>query len=134
MKKKYLICILILIIIIPLFLIIYPINKNNKYQKDLIKDIYNNTNIKEIKYLNKDNNYYIIKTKDKVIVLDLNYEEVYNIDLSLLQSSNLELVYRRNNLYYEKKIREDKKITYQFYDVETNDFVYKTSLGIILEI
>ncbi len=129
MKKKYLICILILIIIIPLFLIIYPINKNNKYQKDLIKDIYNNTNIKEIKYLNKDNNYYIIKTKDKVIVLDLNYEEVYNIDLSLLQSSNLELVYRRNNLYYEKKIREDKKITYQFYDVETNDFVYETSLG-----
>ena len=129
MKKKYLICILILIIIIPLFLIIYPINKNNKYQKDLIKDIYNNTNIKEIKYLNKDNNYYIIKTKDKVIVLDLNYEEVYNIDLSLLQSSNLELVYRRNNLYYEKKIIEDKKITYQFYDVETNDFVYETSLG-----
>lgn len=129
MKKKYLICILILIIIIPLFLIIYPITKNNKYQKDLIKEIYNNTNIKEIKYLNKDNNYYIIKTKDKVIVLDLNYEEVYNIDLSLLQSSNLELVYRRNNLYYEKKIREDKKITYQFYDVETNDFVYETSLG-----
>ena len=129
LKKNYLICILILIIIIPLFLIIYPINKNNKYQKDLIKDIYNNTNIKEIKYLNKDNNYYIIKTKDKVIVLDLNYEEVYNIDLSLLQSSNLELVYRRNNLYYEKKIREDKKITYQFYDVETNDFVYETSLG-----
>ena len=129
MQKKYLICILILIIIIPLFLIIYPITKNNKYQKDLIKDIYNNTNIKEIKYLNKDNNYYIIKTKDKVIVLDLNYEEVYNIDLSLLQSSNLELVYRRNNLYYEKKIREDKKITYQFYDVETNDFVYETSLG-----
>ena len=108
MKKKYLICILILIIIIPLFLIIYPITKNNKYQKDLIKDIYNNTNIKEIKYLNKDNNYYIIKTKDKVIVLDLNYEEVYNIDLSLLQSSNLELVYRRNNLYYEKKIRAPK--------------------------
>ena len=129
MKKKYLICILILIIIIPLFLIIYPITTNNKYKKDLIKDIYNNTNIKEIKYLNKDNNYYIIKTKDKVIVLDLNYEEVYNIDLSLLQSSNLELVYRRNNLYYEKKIREDKKITYQFYDVETNDFVYETSLG-----
>lgn len=129
MKKKYLIFILILIIIIPLFLIIYPITKNNKYQKDLIEDIYNNTNIKEIKYLNKDNNYYIIKTKDKVIVLDLNYEEVYNIDLSLLQSSNLELVYRRNNLYYEKKIREDKKITYQFYDVETNDFVYETSLG-----
>ena len=129
MKKKYLICILILIIIIPLFLIIYPITKNNKYQKDLIKDIYNNTNIKEIKYLNKDNNYYIIKTKDKVIVLDLNYEEVYNIDLSLLQSSNLELVYRRNNLYYEEKIREKNKITYQFYDVETNDFVYETSLG-----
>ena len=129
MKKKYLICILILIIIIPLFLIIYPITKNNKYQKDLIKDIYNNTNIKEIKYLNKDNNYYIIKTKDKVIVLDLNYEEVYNIDLSLLQSSNLELVYRRNNLYYEEKIREGKKITYQFYDIKTNDFIYETSLG-----
>lgn len=131
MKKKYLIPILIiiLIIIIPLSIIIYPTIQDSKYKKNLIKDIYKSTTVKEIDYLNKDNNYYIIKTKDKVIVLDLNYEEVYTIDLTSLKDSNLELVYRRNNLYYEEKTKEKNKITYKFYDVQTNEFVYETSLG-----
>lgn len=128
-KKKIIITILILIIIIPLIIIILPVNKNNKYQDKLINNIYNNTDIKKIKNINKDNNYYIIELKDKVIVLDLNYEEVYKIDKKDIQESNLELVYRRNKLYYEKKVRKNNKLTYIFYDVTTNEEAYKTVLG-----
>ena len=69
--------------------------KNNNYEKQLLDIIYNNTNIKDIEYLNKDNNYYIIKTKEKVMVLDLNYEEVLSLDIKELYQSNLELVYRK---------------------------------------
>lgn len=129
MKKKLLIIIPVLVIIILLFVFFYPVIENNSYQNKLKESIYENTDIKEIIYLNKDNNYYVIKTSSKVLVLDLNYEEVYSCEISQLVDSDLELVYRRNNLYYEEKIKDNKKITYKFYDVKTNEFAYETSVG-----
>ena len=90
MNKKVLITILITIILLIFSIILYPVIKNNNYQKKLLNNIYENTDLKDIKYLNKDNNYFIIKTKDKVIVLDLNYEEAYSISTSEIKKSNLE--------------------------------------------
>lgn len=129
-KKVIIISIIILIILIILFsLLIYPVITNNHYEERLINNIYNNTKYKNIDYINKDNNYYILKAKNKVIVLDLNYEEKLSLDTNKLAKNNLELVYRRNNLYYEEKIKEDKKIIYNFYDVETNELKYTRTLG-----
>jgi len=128
-KKKILIAIFIIIILIPSLVIMYPIIKNNNYKKELLNNIYNNTDIKEITYINKDNNYYIIKTEENVIVLDLNYEEKLSFDINKLKDNNLELVYRRNNLYYEEKIKEEDKLIYKFYNVETGILEYETSLG-----
>ena len=68
-------------------------------------------------------------TKDKVLVLDLNYEEKVSIDIKRLKDKNLELVYRRNNLYYEEKVKDDGKIIYRFYNVETCELEFETSLG-----
>ena len=129
MKKKIIITVISLIIIVPLFIILFPVIKNTRYEKRLLDKIYNNTNYTDIVCLNKDNNYYIIKTKNNVIVLDLNYEEIVLIDLNNIIESDLELVYRRNNLYYEEKIRENGKIIYKFYNVETFELEYETSLG-----
>lgn len=129
MRKKILIISLIVIIVVPLLIIIYPVSKNNNYEKKLLNNIYDNTDITDITYLNKDNNYYIIKTNDKVLVLDLNYEEKLSLDITKLQDSNLELVYRRNNLYYEEKVKEEEKLIYKFYNVETGVLEYQTSLG-----
>lgn len=129
MKKKIVILVICLIIIVPLSAIIFPVMRNNAYEKELFNDIYNNTGYKDIKYLNKDNNYYIIKTKDKVLVLDLNYEEIISVPVNKLKDKNLELVYRRNKLYYEDKVKDDGKLKYKFYDVETCELEYETSLG-----
>ena len=129
MKKKVLLVVLIMIIIVPLFIVIYPVIKNNNYEKNMLDDIYNNTDIKDITYLNKDNNYYVIKTNEKVLVLDLNYEEVLSLDINDIEDSSLELVYRRNNLYYEEKIIDGSKITYHFYNIKTNELEYSASLG-----
>lgn len=129
MKKKYIILLIILIIIIPLSIIFYPVIKNNNYENELYEIIYKNTDYKEITYLNKDNNYYILKVKDKVIVLDLNYEEKLSLDIKELYESNLDLVYRRNNLYYEEKVKDDEKLVYNFYDVYTNELSYTRVLG-----
>jgi len=129
LKKKLIIFSIILIIIISLSVLLYPTIKNKNYKKNIIYIIYKNTEYREITYLNKDNNYYIIKTNTKVIVLDLNYEEISSIGIDKLSQSNLELVYRRNKLYYEEKKKEKNKVIYKFYDVETNKLEYETSLG-----
>lgn len=129
MKKRLLIVALVLLVLIVFLIIIYPIIKNNNYIEGIKNDIYKNTEIEDITYLNKDNNYYILKTNDKVIVLDLNYEMVYNISISEIYESELELVYRRNNLFYEEKISEENKIIYKFYDIITNEFVYEAKVG-----
>ena len=129
MNKKILIIILIIISILPIGIIIYPVIENNKYQNKLLDNIYENTSIKNIEYLNKDNNYYIIKTKDKVTVLDLNYEEIYSINTNELIDSNLDLTYIRNNLYYKERKKENNKLVYKYFDVKTNEEVYTTTLG-----
>ncbi len=129
MKKKYIIILLTILLISVLIIYIYPTERNNKYKQKLIKDIYQNTTIKDIKYLNKDNNYYIIIAEDKVVVLDLNYEEVYSIDKNKIKDSTKDITYRRGNIYYEEKIKEKEKLTYNFYNVETEELEYQISLG-----
>lgn len=129
MSKKSVFILLIVFIVLILGMYIYPSIKNDNYQKRLISDIYKNTDIKDIEYLNKDNNYYVVKDSDKVIVLDLNYEEVYSIDKSKLKDNDLDLVYRRNNLYYEEKIRDGDNLTYNFYNIDNNELAYQVLLG-----
>ena len=108
MSKKSLFILLMVFIVLILGIYIYPSIKNDNYQKRLISDIYKNTDIKDIEYLNKDNNYYVVKDRDKVIVLDLNYEEVYSIDKSKLKDNNL---------------------TYNFYNIDNNELAYQVLLG-----
>lgn len=129
MSKKSVFILLMVFIVLILGIYIYPSIKNDNYQKRLINDIYKNTDIKDIEYLNKDNNYYVVKDRDKVIVLDLNYEEVYSIDKSKLKDNDLDLVYRRNNLYYEEKIRDGDNLTYNFYNIDNNELAYQVLLG-----
>lgn len=129
MSKKSVFILLMVFIVLILSIYIYPSIKNDNYQKRLISDIYKNTDIKDIEYLNKDNNYYVVKDRDKVIVLDLNYEEVYSIDKSKLKDNDLDLVYRRNNLYYEEKIRDGDNLTYNFYNIDNNELAYQVLLG-----
>lgn len=129
MSKKSAFILLMVFIVLILGIYIYPSIKNDNYQKRLISDIYKNTDIKDIEYLNKDNNYYVVKDRDKVIVLDLNYEEVYSIDKSKLKDNDLDLVYRRNNLYYEEKIRDGDNLTYNFYNIDNNELAYQVLLG-----
>lgn len=129
MSNKSVFILLMVFIVLILGIYIYPSIKNDNYQKRLISDIYKNTDIKDIEYLNKDNNYYVVKDRDKVIVLDLNYEEVYSIDKSKLKDNDLDLVYRRNNLYYEEKIRDGDNLTYNFYNIDNNELAYQVLLG-----
>lgn len=129
MKKRLFIIIPIILFIIFMSIVLYPVINNNNYINNIKNEIHDNTEIKDIRYINKDNNYYIVKTNDKVYVFDLNYDEVYSIELSLMYESDMDLVYRRNNLYYMEKIREYNNLIYKFYDIISNEFVYESRVG-----
>ncbi len=127
-KKVILLLIIILLIAISTFLIvIIPSIKDKKYKKDLLENIYKNTKIEKINYLNKYNNYYIIKIDNKVVVLDLNYEEVYSKEI--IRESSLPLVYRRNNLYYEKKVRKKDSLKYFYYSTDDETLIFSSEVG-----
>ena len=126
--NKIIICLLLVIIFI-VTIVIYPVIKNDHYQDNIERDIYKNTDIRDISYFNKDNNYYIVKDSDKIYVFDLNYEEVYSIDIKDVKDSDMNLVYRRNNLYYEKKAMKKDSLKYEFYDVKNIELVYEVDLG-----
>ena len=129
MKKKIIILLIIIILItISIFIIILiPPTKNKNYQKELLNNINKNTKLKNITYLNKDNNYYIIRTDNNIVVLDLNYEEVYTKES--VKESNLPLVYKRNNLYYEEKIRKNKSIKYNYYSTDDLSLIFSSAVG-----
>lgn len=129
MKKKIIILIIVLLlIIISIFLIILvPPLKNKKYQEELLDAIYKNTKLENINYLNKDNNYYVVKIDNKVIVLDLNYEEVFSKEL--LKEENLPIVYKRNNLYYEEKIRKKNSLKYNYYNTDDLSLIFSSTVG-----
>lgn len=88
-----------------------------------------NTDIKNIIYFNKSNNYYIVKDDKEIMVFDLNYDKVYSKDTVNLYSSSWDLVYRRGNIYYEERIKSKKKLTYRYYDIYSGDFVFDIEVG-----
>ena len=129
MKKKIIILIIVLLlIIISIFLIILvPPLKNKKYQEELLDAIYKNTKLENINYLNKDSNYYVVKIDNKVIVLDLNYEEVFFKEL--VKEGNLPIVYKRNNIYYEEKIRKKNSLKYNYYSTDDLSLIFSSTVG-----
>lgn len=127
--KKVLIVVAIVVIIGAFLLLIYPVWKNDNYEENLMQNIYDNTNIENISYLNKSNNYYILKTDAEVIVLDLNYEELFRDKIDSLYVSELDLVYRRNKLFYEESEMSNDKLIYNYYDAYTYELVYTSNVG-----
>lgn len=119
--------IIIIFICLVVFLfgsVIYIVNRNNNYLNNILEDIKSNSEIKEdIMYYNKYNNYYIVLTKDNIIVLDKDYKEVYNNSTEKFQdkTSEYEIIYKIDIPMYEKTKKEGNTIKYIYYDIYTLD-------------
>lgn len=119
--------IIIIFICLVVFLfgsVIYIVNRNNNYLNNILEEIKNNSEIKEdIMYYNKYNNYYIVLTKDNIIVLDKDYKEVYNNSNEKFQdkTSEYEIIYKIDIPMYEEVKKEGNTIKYIYYDIYTLD-------------
>ena len=130
MKKKIIKIILLLVIIISaaILSLSYIINNNNNYKDNTIKKINKHYKIDNITYTNTYGNYYILKTKDNVIVLNKEYKEILKEKVTVLAENkdNYELIYRTNKLMYENTILEKDKLTYKYYDAKTVKYINET--------
>lgn len=131
MKRKilYLVGIILFILILVFISIIYPVMKNEDYNKKLFDDVYNNSNIKNINYVNKSNNYYIVKNDKEIVVMDLNYDKINSVNVSDIYDSDLDIVYRRGNIYYEEKVNDKDKLIYKYYNINNGEFVFDITVG-----
>lgn len=132
MKKilKIICCIIIAFIIIILY-VSYITEHNNQELEHLTKKIAKKYSKKEnIVSSNEYGNFYIIKTTSKVIVLTKDYKEVVKEDLSKLKKelSDLPLIYKTNKIMYEKTIRKNNKVKYEYYDAITGKKIKSTIL------
>ena len=130
MKKalKILIVPFIIILIITIY-IIYLTNDNKSYLDDITKNIKDNYQInEEITYSNIYNNYYIFTTKNKVIVLNNEYTEVLNENITNIKErkDNQELIYKTNKLMFEETTTNDGKLIYKYFDASNGEFIKET--------
>lgn len=121
---KKLIIIFVCLVVFLFGSVIYIVNRNNNYLNNILEDIKNNSEIKEdIIYYNKYNNYYIVLTKNNIIVLDKDYKEVYNNSTEKFKdkTSEYEIIYKTDIPMYEETKKEGNNIKYIYYDIYTLD-------------
>ena len=124
------ISIILVIIVINILYISYTVDNNKESLNQTAKEIAANYQTDKINYINTYGNYYIIETKNQVIVLSKDYKEVLKKDLQDLKEldSKTDIIYKKNKLIYEKKIIKDKKVIYQYYDAITGKEINSTTL------
>ena len=103
------------------------IDKNNiNTMLDVVKK---NTNIDNIKYFNKYDNYYIIKDHKYIYIYDLDYNKIVNYDINKICNKDLDLIYIDNKLLYMEDINTKKGLVFKYYDSFTCDLVDEVKVG-----
>lgn len=119
--KKVIITFISLLVMIFIF-VMFTVNKNDKYNDDMVNYIKKNiTSLESINYINKYDNYYIVKDNLNVMVIDNDMNIVLSEKLSNIYSSYDDIVYRLNKLMYVEKIVKDNKVTYNYYDIYNHE-------------
>ena len=119
--KKVIITFISLLVMIFIFAM-FTVNKNDKYNDDMVSYIKKNiTSLESINYMNKYDNYYIVKDNLYVMVIDNDMNIVLSEKVSNIYSSYDDIVYRLNKLMYVEKIVKDNKVTYNYYDIYNHE-------------
>ena len=130
MKKALKILIVPFIIILGITIYtVYLTNNNTNYLDKTLKNIKDNYQInEEITYYNEYNNYYIFTADTRVIVLNNEYTEVLNENITNIKErkDNQELIYKTNKLMFEETTTNDSKLIYKYFDASNGEFIKET--------
>ena len=129
MKKLVGIFIAIIILLFISICVIVWIDKNKI--NDIKGNILKNTDIEDIIYINKYDNYYIVRNREYIYLLDYNYEEILDIDVDLLHDNkdNYDLIYRDNMIMYMDSYKSKEGVIFKYYDIYSYEIIDEVMVG-----
>lgn len=130
MKKLVIIFISIILFLFVCICIVVGIDKNNI--KDMEKDVLKNTDIENIKYINKYNNHYIVMDLDSLYLFDKEYQEIFKVEIEKLHKNknNYDIIYRDNKVMYMDSYKnKDNGVIFKYYDIYTYKEIDKIVIG-----
>lgn len=128
---KKIIKIFIGIIILIFILILGMVRNNDKNYNKMIKEIENNTLVKEVVYVNKYNNYFIVEDNEYLYLINDKYEIISEIDINLLykNSKNYDIIYKDERFMYMEDNYKDGKLYYKYYDIYNYSLIDEIMVG-----
>ena len=128
---KKIIKIFIGIIILIFILILGMVRNNDKNYNKMIKEIENNTLVKEVEYINKYNNYFIVEDNEYLYLINDKYEIISEIDINLLykNSKNYDIIYKDERFMYMEDNYKDGKLYYKYYDIYNYSLIDEIMVG-----
>ena len=128
---KRLIKAFIVSLLIITFGIMYMVIDNNNYNNKLKKKIISNTDIKNVNYINKYNDYYIVKDNNYLYLFNNKYDELLKIDKILLceNNKNYDIIYNDEKLMYISDYYKGQTLVYEYYDIYTYELIKRVFVG-----
>lgn len=124
---KKVIKIFIIIVILLFIMIISVIGIDNRDNKKLINDISNNTQIDNIKYINRYGEYYIVLNDKYLYAINKEYKAISELDKILLyeNKNNYDIIYDNELFMYMEEVNN----IYKYYDIYSYELIREVDMG-----
>lgn len=128
---KRIVKIFVSIIIFLFIMIIFMIGNDNKYYDKIKKIIEEECKIDDIIYINKYNDYYIVKDKEYLYLINSEYRIISEIDNNLLYENkeNYDIIYDDEVFMYMDDEYIDDGVIYRYYDIYSYELINEIKVG-----
>ena len=119
-------------IIVCLFIsVLIMVSINNNYIDELEERMYKKTDIKDIKYVNEYDDYYIVMDNDNIYLFNDKYEEITRLKVNLVykNENNYDIVYRNKTIMYMDNYKNKDGIIFKYYDIYTYEMIDEVFVG-----
>ena len=108
-------------------MIISVIGIDNRDNKKLINDISNNTQIDNIKYINRYGEYYIVLNDKYLYAINKEYKAISELDKILLyeNKNNYDIIYDNELFMYMEEVNN----IYKYYDIYSYELIREVDMG-----
>ena len=119
---------IILFIFIGMFIMVCI---DGRYLNGVEMDIVKNTNIKDIEYIIRYGNGYIVMDLDYLYLFNDKYEELDKLELEKIYNNknSYDIVYRDKTFMYMDNYKNKDGVMFKYYDIETYEEIDEVMVG-----
>ncbi len=112
-------------------MIMFMIGNDNRYYNRIKKIIEEECKIDNIIYINKYNDYYIVKDKEYLYLINSEYRIISEIDNNLLYENkeNYDIIYDDEVFMYMDDEYIDDGVIYRYYDIYSYELINEIKVG-----